>query len=176
MKPLLGMLQMACFIGAGVALFSGQWLLVAAALVSAGLVGLVGNRLTRAVDGISDTGREALAHIPQAMELLRREQYQAAMGLTSGVVTDIRLGGDKALLPPALTLHAVALASVGDARGAEKAVQEASRLTQSLPPAVAAEADGIRHIQQMVRRELALGLPDPKAMVRAVLASDSGVR
>src|SRR4051812_3702556 len=122
MKALFGLLQLACAVGGIVALFHGQWLLLIAAWIAAGLVGLFGARAVRGVDGISESGRQALGAIPRAVELLRRGEYRAATGVTRSAVTGFRMGGDKSLLPVALTLHAVALASTRDLTGAEKAL------------------------------------------------------
>lgn len=170
MKGLIGLLQLACLVGGVVALFNGQWLLLIGAWLVAGLVGLAGNRLVRVVDGVSETGREAMSQILRAIELLRRGEYRAASGVTRSAVSSFRMGGDKNLLPIALTMHAVALASVNDAAGAEAAVIEAKGLTAALPPALQADAEDFREIQGLVERELRKGLPDADGLVREFLA------
>jgi hypothetical protein len=169
-KALFGLIQMACVVGGFVALFNGQWLVLTGAWVAAGLVGLAGNRLVRGVDGVSQTGRDAMASIPRAIELLRRGEYRAATGVTRSAVSSFRMGGDKTLLPIALTVHAVALAGIRDVAGAEKAISEASRLFDAVPAALAAEATEMRQVHASVRRELQDGVPDPSRLVENFLA------
>ena len=169
MKGLFGLIQIACLVGGFVALFNGQWLVLIGAWVAAGLVGLAGNRIVRGIDGVSETGREAMASISRAIELLRRGEYRAATGVTRSAVSNFRLGGDKNLLPIALTVHAVALASTRDVVGAENAISEASRLFDKVPAALAAEASEMRQVHASVRRELQNGVPDPHRLVEDFL-------
>ena len=117
MKALLGLVQMGSLVAGLVALFNGRWLIVIGCAVFAGLVGLAGNRLVRGVEGISESGRDAMRAIPRAIELLRKGEYRAATGMSRSAVTSLRIGGDKALLPLALTIHAAALAATRDAAG-----------------------------------------------------------
>lgn len=170
MKALLGFVQMGCLVAGLVAMFNGRWLVGIGAWVFAGLVGLAGNRVVRGVEGISDTGRDAMRAIPRAIELLRRGEYRAATGMSCSAVTDFRIGGDKTLLPIALTVHAVTLAATRDTAGAEKALMEASRLLDAMPAGLAAEATEVRQVHTLVRRELRNGVPDPSRFVEDFLA------
>ena len=173
MKALLGWVQMGSLVAGLVALFNGRWLIVIGCWVFAGLVGLAGNRLVRGVEGISESGRDAMRAIPRAIELLRQGEYRAATGMSRSAVTSLRIGGDKALLPLALTIHAVALAATRDAAGAEKALMEASILFDAMPPSLAAEATEVRQLHALVRRELRNGVPSPSRLVEDFLALDA---
>ncbi len=172
MKALIGLFQFACLGGGVVALFNGQWLGMIGSWLLAGLVGVAGNRLVRRVDGVSETGRQAMSQIPRSIELLRRGECRAASGVTRSMVSNFRMGGDKYLLPFAQTIHDVALASVNDAAGAETAVTEAKRLTAVLPPIPQVDVEVLREMQGLVERELRKGLPDADSLVREFLALD----
>lgn len=152
------------------ALFNGQWLVLIGAWLFAGLIGLAGNRLVRGVDGVSQLGQDAMRNIPGTVELLRRGQYGAANGMSRSAVTSFRMGGDKALLPIALTLHAVTLAATRDTAGAEKALTEAASLFDRMPPGLAQEVAEVREVHGFVRRELRKGVPDPSRFVEEFLA------
>jgi hypothetical protein len=169
-KTVLGLLQFGCMLGGFIALFNGQWLAMVGAWVAAGLIGLAGNRVVRAAEGISETGREAVADVSRAIELLRRGEFGAATGVTRSAVTGFRMGGDKDLLPIAMTVHAVSLASIRDVSGAEQALTEASGMLRSLPPELAAELPDMRHMHALVQRELQNGVPDPSRLVAEFLA------
>jgi hypothetical protein len=169
-KALLGWMQMGLLVAGLVALFSGRWLVVLGAWALAGLVGLAGNRLVRGVEGVSSSGRDAMIALPRAIDLLRRGEYRAATGMSRSAVTDFRMGGDRNFLPIALTIHAVTLTATRDTDGASKALLEASRLLDTMPPARAAEVMGLRQVHAHVRRELRSGVPNPSRFVDDFLA------
>jgi hypothetical protein len=163
------MLQVAGLVGGVVALFNGQWLAVIGAWLFAGLIGLAGNRMVKGVEGISQFGQDALPNIPRTVELLRRGDYDAAKGMSRAAVNSFRMGGDKELLPIALTMHAVTLAATRDIAGAENAIAEAGRLFDRMPPALAAQLDEVRELHAFVGRALRNGVPDPSRFVQEFL-------
>ncbi|WP_395243501.1 hypothetical protein ACGGZK_15410 [Agromyces sp. MMS24-K17] len=170
MKTFLGFLQVGSGIGGLIALFNGQWGLTILAWGFALLIGYLGNRMVRAVEGVSQTGREALGGVSQSIDLLRRGEYRSALGVSRSTVSSFRMGGDKAFLPIALTIHAVALGATGDVQGARRAAQEADDGFRRLPPMLAADADEMREVLAVVRRELDRGVPDPSGLVEKFLA------
>lgn len=165
MKALLGFIQIALGIAGIVALFNGQWLAMIGAWVVAFLIGVIGSRVTRHIEGVSEHGRDAIGGMSRALELLRRGEYLSASGATRSQVQALRIGGDKELLVLALTLHAVALASIRDLSGARKALVEASDRYQALPLAMAQEFPEMRRVHALLQREIAQGVPNPSGMV-----------
>lgn len=175
MKPLLGWLQTAGLIGGVVALFNGQWVAMVGSWLFAVLVGLAGDRLVRSAEGLSQSGQDAMGAIPRTIELLRQGQYAQARGTSRSAVTSFRMGGDKQLLPIALTLHAVTLAANRDIEGADNALTEAARLFDNMPAGLAEEAADIRELHALVRREVRTGVPDPSGFVERFLALNAAV-
>lgn len=154
MKSILGLAQLGLGAWGVFALINGQWLTVLAAWSVAGLLGLVGNRLTRTVEGVSESGREALASIPRAVELLRDNDYRQALGVTRAVVRSFRLGGDKGLLAMALPIHAVALAANDDPFSAKQALNEIEGLLRYVPAEMGDEVVAIRRLTRWLETEL----------------------
>lgn len=170
MKALFGLLQIGLGVVGVIALINGKWLWMIGAWVAAGLVGLAGNRAVRSVEGISELGRDAARNLDRAVDLLRRGDYPAAAGVTRSAVRDFRIGGDKVLLPLAMTLHAVALTSVRDVPGARQATVEAADRLRHLPPALANERAVLQQTLTVLQRQLNMGVPDSAAMVAEALA------
>lgn len=168
-RAFLGLVQIGLGIGGVIALINGQWMWMVLAWGAAGLTGFFGNLMVRATEGISEGGQAAINDIPRALELLRQGQYSSAKGVTRAAVASFRMGGDKTLLPIALTVHAVALASLREVSDSRKALDEASELFRRLPPALAADLDDMQHLLTLVRQELDLGVPDPDGLVADVI-------
>ncbi len=125
MKALFGLLQIGLLAVGLIALFNARWLVVVACWVGASLIGFVGMRLVRRVDGISEGGRDFVGVLEQGMAALELGDYSAANGYVGGAVRYFKLGGDKHFLGFALTLQTVTLAAVGKNEAALEAVAEA---------------------------------------------------
>lgn len=65
----------------------------------------------------------------------------------------------------ALTLRAVALASIRDLAGAQKALVEASDRYHALPLALAQAVPEMPQVHALLQRELARGVPNPSRLV-----------
>lgn len=169
MKAFLGFIQIGLGIVGIVALVNGQWLgMIAAWAVGFG-VGYLGNRAVRATDGISQLGQDALGNVDRAIDLLRRGEFRAASGVTRSTISSFRMGGDKRLMPMALALHAVALASSQDLSGARRALQESREYLGFTPRGVSAEADELRQLHALIQREIESGVKDPELLVAGFL-------
>ena len=168
MKAFLGFIQVGLGIGGLVALFNGQWLALFLCWGGGFLVGLLGSRATRAIEGVSQGGQEALGNIGAAIEQLRQGRYDSANGLVMGAVSQFRIGDDKDLLVSALTLQSVTMAAVGKPNAAHKAASEAKQRLTNLPSAMALETDDLRMILSLVDSELSRG-SKPDRIVRKFL-------
>lgn len=176
MKALLGFIQMGSIIAGVVALFSGMWLTAVGALVFAGLVGIAGDRIVRRIDGISVAGRDAMGFTHRALGELERGDYQQAVGSSRAAVRHFRMGGEKALLPFALTVHAAALAATRDVRAAEATLTEASMALNNVPLALATETRELRESQALLHMEIRNGVPDPARLVADFLEIEESPR
>lgn len=177
MRALLGLIQIGCAIYGIVALIGGRWLLGIGFWVAAGLVGVVGNRLTRAIYGVSETGRDVPRKVSHAMDLLERREYRIAAGVARSAVSDARLGGDKALLPITLTIHAVALACQRELSEAQQVLFRArDALTQtrnqlnSPQLALFEMEEMLEQTHRLVQRAIDDGVPDPSRLAADFLA------
>lgn len=175
MRVLFGFLQVGMGVGGLIALFNGQWLWMILAWAGAFLVGFRGNRMTRSLNGVSDSAYESLANIPQAIDQIRAGNFQSAAGLSLGAVNSFRLGGDKALLPMALVVRAVALGGGGKFDQARKAADEAERLSTSQSRQHAELLAEMRPIILQVQRELSSARPDPRRLVSEFLAMNGDI-
>lgn len=121
--------------------------------------------MVRKSEGISETGREAMGKVGESVDLLRAGQFQAATGVTRSAVSDFRLGGDRLLLPIALTTHAVALAAVRDLKGSQAAIREANVGLSAVPIALQSDGEVFREVLDLVQRALDNGVPDPQRLI-----------
>lgn len=171
MKAFLGFLQVGLGIAGVVALFKGEWLALALCWIGAWLVGLVGNRLVGMKEGISQGGRESIAVLDEAIQLLRSGRYVAAEGHVRSAVTQFKLGGDKELLTMGLVVLAVAQGANGKFDAAKKSAAEAkSRLRNPSSGFYGTrEADEILAILTALERELRGSSPNVDPIVRALL-------
>lgn len=169
MKAFLGFVQFGLGVAGIVALINGQWLPMIGAWVAGGLVGLVGNRLVRMTEGVSQSGQDAIGDVRRTSDLLRRGAYPAAVGTTRSLVSAFRSGGDRVLLPFALTLHSVALAAVRDHVGAQRALTEATQLLRFMPAEFSGDVAEMREMHAAIQRELDWGVPDPSRLVASFL-------
>lgn len=170
MRAIFGLLQLGCLVASVLALIKGEWLIAAGAFAGAGVSGLIGNQAVRKAEGVSETGREGIGKVGEAIELLRAGRFQAASGVTRSAVSDFRLGGDRLLLPIALTVHAVALASVRDVDGSQTAIDEATRAFRTVPPELQADSEVFLEVLELAQREVGNGVPDPTGFVADFLA------
>jgi archaellum component FlaG (FlaF/FlaG flagellin family) len=154
MKALLGLMQLGLVIGGIIAAFNGQWLLLIAGLVGAFVVGWLGARATRAVEGISESGRNAVGMLHQAERLIRDGNYRSAVGSARGALNGLRIGGDKDILPFAHSTLAVALAGSGDVEGARRALSDADVTAANVRLELREEVDDLRTLGLDLRREL----------------------
>ena len=154
MKALLGLLQAGLVIGGIVAAFNGQWLLLIVGLAGAFVVGWLGNRATRAVEGISESGRDAVRMLRDAERLINDGNYRSAVGSARGALNGLRMGGDKDLLPFAYSTLAVALATTGDIEGSRRALNDVEATTRNVRPELRDEVDDLRALGLDLRREL----------------------
>lgn len=168
MKAFLGFIQAGLGIGGLIALFNGQWLALFLCWGGGFLVGLLGSRATRAIEGVSEGGREASRNIGDAIEQLRQGRYDSANGLVMAAVSQFRIGGDKGLLVVALTLQSVTMAAVGKSSAAHKAAIEAKQRLTNLPSAMALETEELRMILSVVDSEISSG-SEPDRIVRKFL-------
>ncbi|NUT72743.1 hypothetical protein [Pseudarthrobacter sp. C4D7] len=175
MRAFLGFLQIACGIGGVIALFNGQWLAMVGALTTAFVIGLVGVRATKAVNGISDLGFEAIGSVSQAVDLIRRGAYTQAEGVSLGAVNSLRFGGDRHFLPIALTVRAVALCANGKFDAARMAADEAEALSRNPPARSPGGYDEIRPMILAVQRELRSSTPSSGRVVLEFLAAEEAV-
>lgn len=175
MRAFLGFLQIACGIGGVIALFNGQWLAMVGAWTTAFVIGLVGVRATKAVNGISDMGRESIGSVPQTIDLIRRGAYTQAEGVSLGAVNSFRIGGDRHFLPIALTVRAVALGANGKFDAARKAADEAELLSRNTPARIPGGYDEIRPVILAVQRELRSSTPSSACVVSVFLAANEAV-
>ena len=154
MKALLGLLQAGLVIGGIIAAFNGQWLLLIAGLAGAFAVGWLGNRATRAVEGISESGRDAVGALREAERLIRDGNYRSAVGSARGALNGLRMGGDKDFLPFAYSTLAVALAATGDVEGSRRALNDVDVTAANVRPELREEVDDLRRLGLDLRREL----------------------
>lgn len=170
MKSALGCLQLILWGGGIVALFNAQWIAMIACWVAAALVGFAGNQMVRLAQGVSQSGQDAIGNVNRSVTLLERGEYESAVGATRALVSGFRSGGDKQLLPLALTFHSVALGAARDVPGARRALDEAARGLRMMPREFADEVAELRHVHQTIERELDRGVPDPSRLVAEFLA------
>lgn len=175
MRALLGFMQIGLGIGGLVALFNGQWIAMIAAWGGAFLIGFIGNRMTRSLNGVSDSAYESMQNIPQAVEQIRGGNYRAAEGLSLGAVNAFRMGGDKALLPMALLVRAVALGAGEKYEPARKAIDEAERSSRTPPVQHKELFDEFRPMILHVQQELNSARPSSRRLVSDFLAMNDAV-
>lgn len=169
MRAFLGFLQFALGLGGIIALFNGQFVAMILAWLGALGVGLIGNRVVRGVMGVSQSGQDAISSIPATLHLIEEGQYSAAEGHALGAVNAFRFGGDKALLPMALLLYAVALGANSKFDQARRAIDEADSIFLSSPAKLRELNDEIRPAIVQVKRELHSPQPDAKHLVSQFL-------
>lgn len=155
MKALLGLMQGGLVIGGIIAAFNDQWLLLIAGLVGAFVVGWLGDRATRAVEGISESGRDAVGKLHQAQRLIHDGNYRSAVGIARGALNGLRMGGDKDYLPFAYLTLAVALAGSGDVEGSRRALNDVDVTAANVRPELREEVvDDLRTLGLDFRRQL----------------------
>jgi hypothetical protein len=169
MRTFFGFLQFVFGIGGVIALFNAQWVAMIAAWVAAGAVGWIGNRIVKGAMGVSQSGQEAMANIPRAIDQLKRGSFAAAEGTTLGAVNSFRMGGDKELLAMALVLRAVALGANEKFDLARKAADEAEALTRSTSRQFQELHDMVRPLALHVQRELRGPRPNSSRLVSEFL-------
>ena len=165
-----------------IALFNGRWLYVIFCWACAAIVGVIGERLIRQVEGISQSGRESIVKIDQAIQQLREGNYLAANGIIRSAVIIFKTGGDNTLLPIALTVQSVTQAAVGKNDAARKTITEARyRITNFplAPTSASMEAEMRENIEFMqeiisiVEAGISRG-SSPNSIVREFLARNDG--
>lgn len=154
MKAILGLLQFGLVIGGIIAAFNGQWLLLIVGVAGAFAVGWLGNRATRAIEGISESGRDAVGMIHEAERLIREGNYRSAVGSARGAVNGLRMGGDRDFLPFAYSTLGVALAATGDIEGSRRALNDVDTSAGHVRPELRDEIDDLRALGLDLRREL----------------------
>lgn len=165
MRALFGFLQFALGIGGLIALFNGQFLSMIAAWLGAFLVGWVGNRIVRGLMGVSQSGQDAIPDLRVAMRELSQEKFSSAEGSSRAAVSAFRAGGDKALLPVALLVSAVALGANAKFDLARKAIDESEHLLRTGSPRLQ-EANGeLLPVVLQIQRELHAYQPSSPRLV-----------
>lgn len=154
MKALVGFLQVGLIIGGIVAAFNGQWLLLLAGLACAYAVGWLGNRATRAVEGISESGSDGIVALREAGRLLDEKNYRAALGSARGAVNMLKLSGDKDFLPLAYLTLAVSLAGLGDLDSTRRALSDLDAIAPRVRPEMQEDVEELRELAVALRHEL----------------------
>jgi hypothetical protein len=167
MKALLGFLQVGLVIGGIIAALNGQWVLLIVSLAGAFAIGWLGNRATRAVEGISESGRDAVAMLYAAEQHIRDGDYRAAVGSARGAVNGLRLGGDKDFLPFAYSTLGVALAATGDIEGSRRALNDVDACARNVRPDLRDDANDLCTLGHELRRELDRRPFDPDRVLKA---------
>lgn len=169
MRALFGFMQIGLGIGGFVALFNGQWLVMILCWVGGFLVGWLGNHVVRVMMGVSQAGQDAMGNLPRALEQISSGNYVAAEGTSLGAVNAFRMGGDRAFLPMALTLRAVALGANGKFDQARAAVNEAEVLSRGGSQQLQEIQAEIRPLILVVQSELRTPVPDSQRLVKRFL-------
>ena len=169
MKATLGFAQLGFGLAGLLALFRGQWAALILCWAGACVIGMIGTRVVRKVEGISEGGRGSIRNISAAVEKLRQGQYESANGFAMNAVTSFRLGGDRELLVPALIIQTVTLASVGKFADARTSLARAKEAIAQLPVEVAREGRDFVELLSLIDDELSRMQPDSYYVVSLFL-------
>ncbi|MGB3413906.1 MAG: hypothetical protein WBA28_04230 [Microbacteriaceae bacterium] len=172
MKGCLGIIQIGLGIGGVIALLNGAWWLLLAAFGASIIIGILGSLYVKATEGVSQIGQDAIKEVGSAIQQLRQGNLAAANNLSRSAIRSFKFGGDKMLLPLALTVHAVTLAALGEIDASKKALAESSQLLKSMP--VFAELDDksqdfIDETHRFLEKALNKGVKDPARFVEKFL-------
>jgi len=180
-KAFFGFLQVGLGVIGLIALFNGRWLVVILCWAGALLVGFIGGRIVRRVEGISEGGRQVIGNMGQAIQQLEQGNYLAANGLMVSPVSQFKFGGDNGLLPMALAIQSVTQAAVGKNEAARKTIADARYRLTNMPRVPAHEEAEMRELQEQIQEVLSIvetGISrgsSPDRIVREFLAyNDQG--
>lgn len=156
MKAFFGFLQVGLGVIGLIALLNGKWLVVILCWAGALLVGFIGGRIVRRVEGISEGGRQVIGNIGQAIQQLEQGNYAAANGLMMGAVSQFKFGGDNGLLPMALAVQSVTQAAVGKNEAARKTIADARYRLTNMPRVPAYEEAEMRELEEQIQEVLCI--------------------
>lgn len=168
MRTFLGFAQLGLGIWGLVGLLNGSWMTTIVAWGLLLVVSIIGVRLTKFTNGgVSDMAGDAASAMYRAGEALRNSDLSAARTHSQTAINALRIGGDKDMLPMALTMRAVALGGSGRWGEAKQDMGECRTILNRMDVAKRSYISELDEVFDTVEREVRNPSPSSVRLVAA---------